>query len=265
MKLRPKNRRRREVRRWRLPALEWRRVGLTIAGVVAIALIAGAIAWTLDQPIDRVTVAGRFQRVAPPDVEQIVRLRIGTAGLASVDLEAVRRAIDRLPWVDRASVQREWPRSLRVTVVEQVAAARWGGNGLLNVRGELFLSEARHIPPELPKLSGPHGSEPLVARRYLAMQGRLVEAGMRLAALRLDARGAWELDLDNGVTVRLGSRDFDARFARLHTTALRLVAERATDMSYVDMRYTNGFAIGWRRADTRLALRSAEDAAEDGA
>ena len=27
---------------------------------------------------------------------------------------------------------------------------------------------------------------------------------MRIAALRLDERGAWEMDLDSGVTVRLG-------------------------------------------------------------
>lgn len=265
MRLRPKNRRRSEGRRWRLPAIPWRRVGLTAAAAAAVALAVGGIAWTLDQPIDHVTVAGRFQRVAPLDVERIVRRRVGEAGLVSVDLEAVRRAIGQLPWVDTASVQREWPRGLKVTVIEQVAAARWGGNGLLNVRGELFLSEARHIPPELPKLSGPSGSEALVARRYLAMQGRLVEAGMRLAAVRLDARGAWELDLDSGVTVRFGRRDFDERFDRFHATALRLVAERATDMSYVDMRYTNGFAIGWRRPGTRLALGAAEGAAEDGA
>ena len=39
----------------------------------------------------------------------------------------------------------------------------------------------------------------------------MLEAGMRIAALRLDERGAWEMDLDSGVTVRLGRREVDAR------------------------------------------------------
>jgi cell division septal protein FtsQ len=28
--------------------------------------------------------------------------------------------------------------------------------------------------------------------------------------------------------------------------AVRIVASRATEIAYVDMRYANGFAIGWR-------------------
>ena len=143
-----------------------------------------------------------------------MKARVRDIGLVSVDLAAVRRAVEQLPWVDSATVERQWPSTLNIRVTEQVAAARWGANGLLNTRGELFISEARHIPPELPRLSGPLGSEGEVARRYLAAQGQLIEAGMRLTAVRLDARGAWEFDLDNGITVRLGRRQVDERFAR---------------------------------------------------
>jgi cell division protein FtsQ len=160
----------------------------------------------------------------------------------------VRRSIAALPWVDSVSVQRSWPRGLAVTVAEEVAAARWGAHGLLNTRGELFVSEARHIPAELPQLSGPPGTERIVAERYLATQGRLLEAGMRLTALRLDARGAWELDLDSGITVRLGRRQVDDRFEKFMASAAKLVGQRSAEIAYVDMRYTNGFAIGWRRA-----------------
>ena len=131
--------------------------------------------------------------------------------------------------------------------MEHVPAARWGERGLLNTRGELFTGDARHMPPELPQLSGPEGKQSLVARRYLATQGRLIEAGMRLTALRLDARGAWEIDLNNGVTVRLGRRQVDERFETFMKTAVKLIAQRGAEISYVDMRYTNGFAIGWRR------------------
>jgi len=72
-------------------------------------------------------------------------------------------------------------------------------------------------------------------------------------ALRLDARGALELQLDNGVVVRFGRKQVDERLARFVAVALRLIAQRATDIAYLDMRYTNGFAIGWRSGATRLA------------
>ena len=69
---------------------------------------------------------------------------------------------------------------------------------------------------------------------------------MRIAALRLDERGAWEMDLDSGVTVRLGRRDVEERIERFIRTASQVIAHRLAEVNYVDMRYSNGFAIGWR-------------------
>jgi cell division protein FtsQ len=243
---RPKNRRKPSEARWRPPKINWRALGVLLVVPAAIAGAALGVGWVLDQPIESVSVAGRFQRVAPVDVERVVKAQVHGAGLLSVDLAAVRRAIHTLPWVDAVSVQRAWPRGLDVLVLEQTAAARWGERGLLNTRGELFDSDERHIPPELAQLSGPAGKESLVAQRYLAAEGRLLQAGLRLTALRLDARGAWELDLANGVTVRLGRRQVDERFEKFMNSALKLVTQRGEDIAYVDMRYTNGFAIGWR-------------------
>jgi cell division protein FtsQ len=257
---RPKNRRKHNERRLRLPNINWRRWGIA-AGVV-IALLAGiaALSMVLDQPIQKVLISGSFQRVSPGDIERAVKDKVRTAGLVSVNLDAVRSAVAALPWVDTVSVQRAWPRGLSVSVVEQVAAARWGESGLLNTRGELFASEATHIPPELARLSGPPGTQSSVAARFLAAQGRLVEAGMHLTALRLDERGAWEMDLADGITVRLGSRQVDERFERFMVTAMKLITPRADDIAYVDMRYSNGFAIGWKAGGTR---RAGEEAGKD--
>ncbi|HEY8051354.1 MAG TPA: cell division protein FtsQ/DivIB [Steroidobacteraceae bacterium] len=241
-----KNRRKQSERKLRLPAINWRALGVG-AGVLAVAAVAVVLVmWAVNQPIETVAVEGRFQRVTPVDVERAVKDQLHGAGLLSVDLGAVRHAIHTLPWVDAVSVQRAWPRGLDVLVIEQSAAARWGERGLLNTRGELFDTDERHIPPELAQLSGPNGKESQVAQRYLAAQGRLLQAGLRCTAMRLDARGAWELDLANGVTVRLGRRQVDERFEKFMTAALKLVTQRGEDIAYVDMRYTNGFAIGWR-------------------
>lgn len=250
--LRPQNRRRRAKRpsrlaRWSLPSIPWAALGRWTLGLGSVAAVIALVAWALNQPITTVSVAGRFERVAPGDVERAVRDSVSGKGLVSVNLASVRSAVHALPWVDTVSVQRNWPRGLGVTIGEQVAAARWGETGLLNVRGDLFAHDT-HIPLELPRLSGPDGTEADVVQRYLAMRDRLLEVGMRMTALRLDARGAWELDLDNGVTVRLGRQQLEERFKTFVATAARIVAQRATDIAYVDMRYANGFAIGWRSA-----------------
>lgn len=263
---RPKNRRKGSESRSffsaKLPKLNWKRLGMTVVSLAGVGAAVGVVMWSLDQPIDAVTVAGRFARVSPSDVERAVKQKVRSVGLVSVDLNTVRNSIEAIPWVDKVTVQRAWPHGLAVVVVEQIAAARWRENGLLNTRGELFVAGARHVPLELAQLSGPDGSENQVAQRYLAAQGRIAEAGMRITALRLDARGAWEFELANGVTVRLGRKQVDERFERFMTTAVKVVSQRATDIQYVDMRYTNGFAIGWKGA--AVALRTDEDSLQHG-
>ena len=245
LNMRKRNRRKLETREWKMPALPWRRVA-TAGTFFLLALAAGyGLILALDQPIRVVSIEGRFQRVSPVQIEQLVTRGIG-AGFMTVNLAAVRARVEALPWVDQARVRRRWPDGLRIELSEQVAAARWGDTGLLNTRGELFIHDARHVPAELPRLSGPEGTEAQVAQRYLSAQGRLTEAGVRMTALDLDARGAWQFQLANGVSVRLGRRDVEQRLERFIETTLPLMAARTQDIAYIDMRYSSGFAIGWK-------------------
>src|SRR5579871_1382001 len=115
---RKKNSRKQTESRWKLPEFNWRAVGMSVGSLAAVCVVAATIAWALDQPIQTVSVSGRFQRVAPVDVERVVKQQVRGAGLLSVNLDAVRAAIHTLPWVDTVSVQRAWPRGLHVLVIE---------------------------------------------------------------------------------------------------------------------------------------------------
>jgi cell division protein FtsQ len=243
------------------PLVSLRVIGRLLATAGALLATLCVVFWALNQPIRTVEVTGRFQHVAPAEIEQLVAREVRNQGLLTVDLAAVSRAIHTLPWVDAVSVERDWPHGLSVLVVEQVAAARWGDGGLVNAEGVLFATGIgpRGADPPAPsgpretglaRLSGPDGSEGEVTQRYLAMQRRLAADGLNITALRLDARGAWQLDLANGITVRLGRSQVDERFEKFMSAALGIVEHRAPDISYVDMRYTNGFAIGWRSGAT---------------
>jgi cell division protein FtsQ len=242
-----------------LARIDWRRhlrKGAVLGGLAA---CLGALSWALDRPVHAISMDGSFQRVSPGQIERALAPYL-QAGFMSADLDAMQRAVETLPWVDHARVQRVWPTSLHVTIVEQTPAARWGASGLLNTRGEVFDRAAAHVPSELPRLSGPDGTAAQVAQLYMSAEARMLEAGLRIAALRLDERGAWELDLDSGVTVRLGRREVDERLARFIHDAAPVIAHHASDVAYVDMRYSNGFAIGWRGAGAPTTPATAPEA-----
>ena len=279
MRNRPNRRRkaRRQLQRPKLPRMPQIRIRsrmllwpLFAAGVAAAA--PSVVDEVLDQPVGRIVIESTFQRVTPIQVEAALAAAL-EAGFWSLDLEALRARLEALAWVDRTELRRAWPDTLIIRLTEHRAAARWGDEGLLNARGELFAERPEHAFPELPRLSGPDGSEREVARLYLELRERLIDAHLTIDTLYLDERGSWRLVLATGQEVRFGRRDVEERVERFFEVAAPALASELHRVRYVDLRYTNGFAVGWRDEDAaddaepsaggELAVHKPADAAEE--
>ena len=158
--------RRKQTQRIKVPTI---RIGRLVAPVVAVGIIFATYELSLallDRPISSIEISGPFQRVSALQIEEAISDEIGL-GFVGADLDRVHANIIALPWIDQARVARRWPSRISIMVTEQIPAAVWGERGLLNTRGELFVSEARHPPAELPRLSGPDSRSADVAGRYL--------------------------------------------------------------------------------------------------
>lgn len=231
-------------RKFQLPKI---RIGRIVAPLVAVAIVLGtyqASVTLLDRRIASIEISGPFQRVTALQIEEAISEEI-EAGFVGADLDLIQARIVALPWIDQARVARRWPSRITITVTEQVPAAVWGERGLLNTRGELFVADAQHVPAELPRLSGPDERSAEVAARYLEVRDQLIPLGLDLRSVHMDARGSWQMTLQNGIEVRLGRRDVAARTDLFLAVVANIITGRAAEIDYVDMRYGNGFTIGW--------------------
>jgi cell division protein FtsQ len=223
------------------------RIGRVVAPLVAAGIIFATYQLSLtmlDRAISSIEISGPFQRVTALQIEEAISDEID-AGFVGADLDRIQDRIVALPWIDQARVARRWPSRISITVTEQVPAAIWGESGLLNTRGELFVAETRHPPAELPRLSGPDDRSAEVATRYLEVRDQLIPAGLDLRRVHLDARGSWEMTLHNGIEVRLGRRDVAERTDLFLDVVADIIAGQSKEIDYIDMRYGNGFTIGW--------------------
>ena len=227
--------------RWRWFAGTFVTVGMLIA-------LAAAVSWLLDPrnlPIREVRVVGAFTHLSPNALQRVVASK-ATGGFFSVDVESIRRAVMRDPWVSDVSVRRIWPDSLQVLVTEQHAVAYWGSNGLLNADGVLFHPPQASFPPAsagLLHLSGPEGSEGVVMERYRQLKTWFRPLGLAVDKVDLNSRRAWTFELHGGIRVIVGRGDFDARVQRLLTTLPRSIGAHLSAIATIDLRYTNGFAV----------------------
>jgi len=240
------NRRKVAKRRLALPSIRINLRAVLIPPAI-LATLAGTFLGAqalLDRPINKLEIEGVFQRVTPIQVQAALAPAVDR-GFLSSDLGELRRLVETLEWVDEVAIERVWPDTLAVRVLEHQAAARWGETGLLNTGGELFTDESRYAFPELPRLAGPRGGERRVASQYLSLRGRLAEANLALSTLSVDERGAWLIGLASGQEIRLGRGDLQQRVDRFFQVAVPVLAVEMQRVSYVDLRYTNGFSVGW--------------------
>ncbi len=240
-----RRRKQKPAKRYQMPTI---RMGRIVAPLIAVSVVFATYQLSLamlDREISSIEISGPFQRVTALHIEAAIADEID-AGFVGADIDSIQEQIVALPWIDQARVARRWPSQLSISVSEQVPAAVWGDSGLLNTRGELFVTQARHVPAELPRLSGPDARSAEVATRYLAVREQLIPVGLDVRRVHLDARGSWEMTLSNGIEVRLGRRDVGDRTELFLGVVANIITGRAADIDYIDMRYGNGFTIGWK-------------------
>jgi cell division protein FtsQ len=239
-------------------AINWN-AGFAVLSLAAVALVSFALGRELlDLPVRKLDIEGRFQRVTKLEILAAAQPALKESFL-TLDLEDIRERVAAIDWVDTVKLQRVWPDTLKISYEEHRAAARWGDKGLLNTRGELFADDVKREYPELPRLAGPEGSHQRVAATYMAVRDRLARANLTLESIEMDARGSFSIGLAGGMSVRIGRDDIDRRIDRLFAVAVPTLAGELDRVAYIDLRYANGFAVGWRQApasESTLARRS---------
>lgn len=217
-------------------------------GALAVALIAGRVLLNqVDAPPRELVVQGLLQHVRADEVRAAVASAVD-GRLFEVDLEAVREAVERLPWVAHARIDRQWPARLVVRIWERVPFARWGEDAALSTEGVVFLPGAEPLPDTLPQLGGAPGREQDVMEMYRQLADRLAETPFAIAGLRQDARGDWQATTHTGVLLRFGRTSPLSYVERLKTVVLPSLAPRLGELRSVDLRYLNGFAVSWNDA-----------------
>lgn len=215
----------------------------TVLYAVAAALVAYAGALAVVSlpafPLREVRVAQPPVHVTPGEVEAIVKHEL-RGNFFTLDLAAARSAFERLPWVRRAAVRRHWPGRLEVALEEHVPLARWGERALVNTHGEVF---AGAYDGALPLFSGPAGTAKEIAIQYAYFRRALGEIGLAPGELHVSPRRAWQVKLENGPTLELGREQIEARLARFVNAYARTLAKLGRRIEYVDLRYSNGFAV----------------------
>ncbi|PWC15712.1 cell division protein FtsQ [Brenneria roseae subsp. americana] len=237
--------------------------GGQLAGILFLLMVIGTIVWgswmvvewmkdASRLPLSRMVVTGERQYTTNDDIRQAI-LALGSPGtFMTQDVNVIQQQIERLPWIKQASVRKQWPDELKIHLVEYVPVARWNDLLMVDAQGNSFSVPAERVGNrKMPLLYGPEGSETDVLEGYRTMNQELAARKFTLKMVAMSARHSWQLALDDDIRLELGRDDRERRlerFIELYPLLQRQAQSDNKRISYVDLRYDSGAAVGWAPA-----------------
>jgi len=196
--------------------------------------------------VQHVTLQGRENESATR-IFRVIDIKRGTP-ILSVDLDDVRERLEALPWVRVASIQRKYPDTLNIQIVERYPMALWQRNKeLLLVDDEGTVITSRNLGRFNDLLIVVGKNAPAHAASLLSFLSLEPDLRKRVnAAVRIGDR-RWNIRMDNGIDVRLPENNaIDAwhRFARLEREHQLL----KQDLLSIDLRIPDQLIVRTRGA-----------------
>ncbi|MBP5789127.1 MAG: cell division protein FtsQ/DivIB [Neisseriaceae bacterium] len=227
--------------------------------ILVMIVLVGGFQWLINTPrfpIRQIDIAEKntttFTHIGHQELEQARQDSI-TGNIFSVNLNKIKARFEQIVWVEQVEVSRVWPDTIAVRIIERQPLALWNDEQLIDTKGKVFDASVNN---PLPKFYGAENSEKTMVKTYAALQKSLSAVDLTIEKLFCDERHAWQLSLNNGITVKLGRDDTQNRINRFVSYWQSTLKPQAGAIDYVDMRYRNGFAV---RMNKNVAEQTADE------
>ena len=192
----------------------WKAACFVLAALAIVAGLAWALLGSSLLVVRSVQVTGERQ-VTMAEVLHAAGIQVGMP-LIRINTTGVARRVEQLTQVQSATVRRDWPDKVVISVVERtpaLAVTMQGGFGLVDGYGVVVREEARK-PPAMPLLTAPAPGAGTSLRGNPAVRAAVTVLGELSAQLRgrvksvsAPSAAAVTLQLTRGVTVLWGGGD----------------------------------------------------------
>ncbi len=198
----------------------------------------------LNRPVAEIVIESAFEYLTEEEVTYLIEGMLGNSFVGE-NIDAIKREIESIAWVDKVNLNRQWPDRLIINVDEQAPIARWGNEGFVNIRGELVFTSQVEKLKHLSQLHGDNDYAANIMQQYSLLTTMFQPYDLRITSLQKNHRGVWSLSLDNDWQVMLGRDDVVNKVRRLTTLFDRELLTITANIKVIDIRYENGMAIQW--------------------
>ncbi len=143
-------------------------------------------------------------------------------------------------------MRRVYPDEIKIYLEEYIPKTIFNNNSYLDVNGDKFFVDK--IDKILPQLFAEDHRHYAVYEYYNLFNLNLLKNKIESKVLVVSENDIRSLKiiLSSGITIKLGSQNIDEKINMFFKVYNQLNSSDLDKIGYIDMRYSNGFSVGWK-------------------
>ena len=194
-------------------------------------------------PIKNVT-SSELINVNKDDISKAVKY-LYSKSFFDIDLNHLKNKLEKIEWVRKIDVRRSYPNEIIIDIEEHTPILIWNNKMFINKYGEKF--NASKIDKSIPILISDESRINEVFAYFKLFNEKLSSRKMdfKITKIMENEIRSLAISLSSGINIQLGSKDVNNKIPLFFEIYKSLNTRDLNKIRYIDMRYSNGFSVGW--------------------
>jgi len=171
-----------------------------------------------------------------------------TKSFFTMDTNYLKKEIEKINWIRTANIKRArgYPNEVEIFIEEHSPVAIWNNDFYLNESGNIF--SANKITRDLPLIISKTNRNDVIFEYFSLFSDGIYNHKINEKIMKIEENDIRSLSvfLLSNIIVKLGSKDIKKKIGIFFKAYKTLNSSDLKKIRYIDMRYSNGFVIGWK-------------------
>ena len=197
-------------------------------------------------PISDIRLGQKSLNVDENEIFKIAERYLKNKSFFNIKLDYLKNSIEKVAWVKNAYIRRSYPNEVIIFIEEYTPVAVWNNDSYISENGYIF--SANKIEKKLPKISS-YSNRNIIIFEYFS----LISDGIRknklndkILLIKENEIRSLTVLLESNIAIKFGSKNIEERIGIFFKAYKTLNTSDLKKIRYIDMRYSNGFSIGWK-------------------
>ena len=196
--------------------------------------------------IKNISIESIIININKDDVFEKSKNYLDSKSFFNFKINILKKEIEKVSWVKSADIRRVYPGEIKIYIEEHIPIAIWNNESYMNNIGDIFF--VNDIKKNLPIISSNQSGNKIMFEYFSLLLKYISDENFDIKIKKIEENDIRSLSayLSSGIIVKFGSKDIRGKILTFIKVYKTLNTSDLEKIRYIDMRYSNGFSIGWK-------------------